>query len=109
MPDHPKALWRRAAVRAFVGQLDAAEADFKCAPSSQCQTCHVRCAEVRSCFRGELDAARADLRRLHPTAFASCLLVWLAKLLPPTPGPSDALLSVHCLFPRATGPDVSLE
>lgn len=29
VPDHPKALWRRATVRAFLGQLDDAEEDFR--------------------------------------------------------------------------------
>jgi hypothetical protein len=29
VPDHPKALWRRAAVRAFLGQLDDAEEDYR--------------------------------------------------------------------------------
>lgn len=29
MPDHPKALWRRAAVRAFLGQLEDAEEDYR--------------------------------------------------------------------------------
>ena len=29
VPDHPKALWRRAAVRAFLGQLDGAAEDYR--------------------------------------------------------------------------------
>jgi hypothetical protein len=56
VPDHPKALWRRAAVRAFLGQLDAAEEDYR------------RVAEVDPSLAADVDRELARMRQKDAVA-----------------------------------------